>query len=134
MTGNLFSQPGGETMYDDVESVAVRAWEDGAESPVTVEEWTAKPLRSFVRTGHVIDRVCEYDLEEYLDEWGDVAGHLERRAADPDVIAAFDAALDLLFRDVTWRWADELVGHWTVSWSENDDDAGAPDFKIDEES
>jgi hypothetical protein len=132
VSGNLFSQPGGETMYDDPEAVALSAWEDGAGAPVVVEEWTAKPLRSFISAASVIDRVCEYDIEEYLDERGDVSAHLERRAADPDVIAAFDAALDLLFRDVTWRWADELVGHWTVSWTD-DGDAG-PDFRVEEES
>jgi hypothetical protein len=124
-------------IYDDewldgsVEEVAERVWDDGHEPPVLIHEYTAKPLRSFVRVDNIIDHIIEYDLEEYHDDHGDSADFLEKRAKDPEVIAAFDAAIDLLFKGVGWSLADEHVATWTVTWDTGNTSPQdvAPEFK-----
>jgi hypothetical protein len=120
MSDNLFGVDGAEYLNDSVEEVAERAWYDGRQSPILIQEWTSKPIRLFARADSIIDRIAEYDLEEYLDEDGRVTEHIEKRAQDPEVIAAFDHALDLLLKDAGWRWADEHIATWTVTWDESD--------------
>jgi hypothetical protein len=132
MTDNehLFGLYDDEWLAGSVEEVAERVWDDGHKPPVLIHEYTSKPLRSFVRVDHIIDHIIEYDLEEYHDDAGHSVDHLEGRAKDPEVIAAFDAALDLLFKGVGWRWADEHVATWTVTWDTENTSAQdvAPEF------
>jgi hypothetical protein len=125
-TPHLFGLYGAEELNDTVEEVAERAAEDGYESPIEIEEWTSKPLRAFIHASNAIDHVIEWDTEDYCDDHGQVRERLEKRAVDPEVVAAFDAALDLLFKDVGWRWADQLVARWTVTW---DADMDPPEFR-----
>lgn len=123
-TPNLFGVPGAETLHDAPNSVYESnedywgdAWADDPTKVFEIEEWTAKPLRHFIKSANTIDHVIEWQCEEYLDEYGHVAEHLEARAKDPFVIAAFDDALDLLFAQATWRWAHELVTVHKVSYN-----------------
>lgn len=117
---NLFGLDGDEDLNDDMETVAERAWDGGHESRVLVEEWTAKPLRQFVNTANVIDHIVEYDVEEYLDQYGHATEKLAANGLRWEVIAAFDAALDLLFEGISWRWADVHVATWRVTWEDSE--------------
>lgn len=125
---HLYGLDGAEEMEADVQTVAERAWEDGYDSPIEVEEWTSKPIRQFINSSNVIDHIIEYDCEDYLDMHGRVADYLEERAKEPAVIAAFDDALDILFKGCGWSWADRRVALWTVTWEGDDEDKGPPTF------
>lgn len=127
MTANLFGEPGAENLYDDPHTVWgnneeywPERWDEDPTIVFEIEEWTAKPLRAFIQAATIIDRVAEYDIEEYLDEDGRTLDQLEEAAKDPAVIAAFDAALDLLFAKTTYRWAYEMVLVHKVAFNPDD--------------
>lgn len=124
---NLFGMDGDEHLQDSVEEVAEYEWDTGRDAPFVVQEFTSKPLRAFVRVDNMLDHLIEYDLEEQHDEYGDTATFLAKRAKDPAVVAAFDAALDLMFEGMGWRWADKHVANWTVTW-EPVPDGETPEF------
>lgn len=117
MTANLFGRPDDEVMQNSVEAVAELAVADDVAPPLEVWEWTAKPIREFVRVDYVIEHIIDYDLEEAYDPYGDVQNRLHEHAGDPEIVAAFNAAIDkLLEHAVGWRWADEHVATWSVAW------------------
>lgn len=116
-TDRLYGLPGAEDMLDCMEDVAQRAWDDGMESPIKIEEYTTKQIRSFVKAEHLLDHIVEYQLEEALDEYGKVADKLEARSKEPHILALFDTALDRFLEDIGWCWADRLVATWVCEWT-----------------
>ena len=131
---NLYGQDGDEYLVDDIEEIAERAWDDGAESPIEVLEWEGKLIRDAFNVpcwlAVAVERICEYDLEEMMDAGGNVWDKLTDRASAPEVVEAFTAAIDLLFEPVKgWRVAQNCVGAYRVSW-EDGDPSRTPDFKI----
>lgn len=131
MSANLFGEPGAEELHYEPHAV----WESRedywperwAEDPTIVfeiEEWTSRPIRHFIKAANVIDRIAEYDCEEFLDEWGRTSEILEAAGKDPAVVAAFDAALDLLFAKVSYVWANERAATHKVTF--NPADPGNP--------
>lgn len=128
MTDNCYCVPGSEYMEVDMWTLADRAWGDGEDPPILIEEWTMKPVRSSIKAAHTIDHVIEFQMEEYGDEYGDVFTRLEERAKDPAVVVAFDAALDLLFEGARWSWADQMVGLWRVTWDPETPEDEQPAF------
>jgi hypothetical protein len=123
---HLYGFPEDESLSDDVAEVAEQAWDDGREPPLEIYEWTSAPMRSFAKVGPMLDHLIEYQLEDYHDEFGNSSDFLEERAEDPAVVAAFEAALDLLFEGMKWRWADKHVATWTVTWTPDDNSDRAP--------
>lgn len=87
-----------------------------------IEEWSvAPPRRHLPAADRVLDYICEWVSDNgEIDEDGYDAW--SSHADDPDVVAAFDAALDLLASKITYRMADKLVATHVVTF----DAAGEP--------
>lgn len=80
-----------------------------------IEEWTVRPV---VFLGDYADTVAERVGEDLCDEseWTeDGMDAVSRAAGHPDVVAAFQEALDLLCSKVTYRMADEKVAEHRVT-------------------
>lgn len=123
---NLFGRVGeDEYMQDDPEEVVERFFDCGVDrdyrQPFVVEEWTAVAIRDVVRDDHVltafVERLAEYELEEHLDEHGEIWDKLMLAAERPDVRAVFTTLLDMLFERVNWRTARTKVATWNVTWA-----------------
>lgn len=127
MTDRLYGLPGAEDLQDDMGAVADLAFDDGMDSPITIEEFTTKPIRSFVKAQNVMERIIDYDLEEAMDEYGDVTGKLYKRMENETYVAFFELALDHFLADLGYCWADKHVATWTCTW-ETDENGDHSDF------
>ncbi len=120
----LWGPPGAEQLELDAaaayESNEYDFINDGNE-PRIMEEWTCSPLGEFLRPnvelliGNLVEAVADQDTSE--DAWDSIERmHLER---DPDVIAAFEAAVAVLRSKLNtngYRMADKLVAEHTITW------------------
>lgn len=88
------------------------------EAHATIEEHTVVPSRDHLPSPH--------SLLEYISEWvadnGEVDEYwhesLDGHSADPDVVAATEALLQLLASKVTYWMADKVVATHTITWDE----------------
>ena len=114
----LYGLPGAEYMKDDPDEVIV-AWIDDRGSlhehaeEVRVEEWSARPLCHWLPDADsVLAWIAESAGEEVFEEGSEA---FFEASCDPDVVAAFEAALTV-FGDAigsTWRMAHEQIGEIT---------------------
>ena len=115
----LYGAPDAEILYDDWADAADAAlgWCDPSNGdPVTIEEWTVHPpsyhLPSAARVVEWVDEQVVLDgeiSEPVYDDWESASTH-------PDVIAAFQAALDVMASKVSGRMANEKVATHEVTW------------------
>jgi hypothetical protein len=122
---NLFGLPGAEHMRNDEVDV-YEADIDGRttgnpEEVWIIEEWTCGSVRFGSNTAECMaedagEKLCD-DLE--FDEDG--ADAIGRAAAHPDVVAAFQEALDLLAKKVNYRMADKKVADHRVTFDADDE-------------
>jgi hypothetical protein len=88
---------------------------------MAIDEWTVHPPSYHLPTAdavaeHVYEHACDMEMSEDCDE------EYRRVSQDPDVLAAFQSALDLMASKVTYRMADKLVATHTLTWTAD----GAP--------
>ncbi len=116
--GFLYSVPGAERAYDDPVA-CYEAQIDGIppRGETTIERWTATGSSASLPTPeHMAEWVAEHSSDETVFE--DEAEQWAAAAKEPDVLAAFKTAGELMARKVTWRRCDTLDGKHTVTWSE----------------
>lgn len=115
---HLFGLPGAEEMDTGI-SGAYEQWtyDYGADElpdlTVTVEEWTTKrpevsPYDLSLAVENLVERVTDEGDENYVECW-------EEAAELPDVMAAFQAAADLLASKITYRMADNQIHTHVIS-------------------
>lgn len=126
MSDNLFCEEGDAEWMADSEVDVVDTFFDGGvypdhPQPLIVEEWSARDTRAFLHDDHVLDsfveRLCEFHLEEQMDEDGVIWDKLFETAKKVEVREKFTSLLDDLFAGVHYRWADKLVARWEVRWT-----------------
>lgn len=124
MTDRLYGLPGAEQMQSDLETVYEQwlddfmPFDDGdsivlVDQVVTIEEWSVKdcvasPYDVEAAVENLIERLGDEGTEDYYDA-------LESAAQSAEVLAAFQAAADLLCSKVGYRMADELIVTHTVT-------------------
>lgn len=103
----LYGSPGAERLWDDPATVYEEhedVWIPGA--TYSIEEWSVRPQRDFLPSADsVIERLVE-GVEE-VDEDG--ADAWTNASLKPEVVAAFEAALDLLCSKVSYVMAEKLL-------------------------
>jgi hypothetical protein len=113
----LFCLPGSGHMGDDPAAVYESWATDGVDrsKPLTIEEWDVHPPSFHLPSA---DSTAEWAAEWAEDnEWDDDGRALWHEASgSPDVVAAFQAALDLLASKIGWRMADKLIATHAVTW------------------
>jgi hypothetical protein len=104
VTEMLYGRPGDEYMESDPHDVWERWWDDGSVGDAKIEEWSTIGLDGILASGAVIaERVAEWTYDEHA--MSDSAGEeLSRAAGDPEVIAAFDAARDIMAKKAGTGW------------------------------
>jgi hypothetical protein len=114
----LYCVPGAEECFDNPGD----AYENGIEPYLpdereVIEEWSVhSPSHHLPSADRVAEYVYEFASDVEMDENCDE--DYQRASLDPDVVAAFQAALDLLASKVTYRMADQLVATHLVTWDE----------------
>lgn len=111
---NLFGEPNSEYLKDTAEAVMDRACDDMDEPNtinrvVRVEEWSAGPITKHLPSARdLVERVAELAGDELDDE---AAEALDDGGYDPEVLAAFEAALALWHEKCRpkYRMADRLL-------------------------
>lgn len=91
--------------------------EDERPESLTIERWTVCPIDNAIpEATSIIERI----VDDYCDDCGmEGAGEAMNEAGrDPDVVAAFTAARELLLSKFTWREADRLDGKHVITWDE----------------
>ena len=116
----LFGTPGAEYLESTLAAAFERHVEPYyeiaglREKPVELEEWTVADNRSFMPTvAHVIDHVVEYTADNaVIEEW---YGRAEQWSAHPEVVEAFQKAVDILADKIDFWMADKHVAsHWVT--------------------
>jgi len=113
MTDRLYGQPGAEEMYRSAEDVY--ECEDLAPGNV-IEEWSVhQPRRDAPSVDTILswitDHISDYgEVDESATTWWDEA------AEHPAVIAAFDAALNVMASKVAYRMADTHLRDLVVTY------------------
>lgn len=85
-----------------------------------IEEWSAIPASAaLVDARDIAERVAEW----FADDCGfeDAAEEATSAAGDPEVIAAFDVARDLMASKMRFWVADRKLRVLTVTWDENNE-------------
>lgn len=79
-----------------------------------VEEWSALPASHFLPD---VNWVAELVAEHAADDMGTdhIWDHWEGPSKDPDVLAAFRAAMELMASKVTYRMCHEKIGEHIVT-------------------
>lgn len=112
---HLFGFEGDEILQDDPFDV-IELWldhhgdDDEWPTSVQITEWTSRPAGSYLPSPDwVIERVSEKAADDIA--WDEAYEALESTGAEPDVVAAFQAALDLWKTKTVPRFsiADEVV-------------------------
>jgi len=128
MSERLYGNPGAEQMHRTAEDAyEAEIGLDGAlDAPdpggtYVIEEWSVRRPRTHApRT----DLILSWIVDNITDE-GEVDEHVsnqwENAAEDPQVVAAFDAALDLMASKVSYRMADRHLRDLTVTYGTNGD-------------
>lgn len=121
----LYCLSGDERAYTDPAECYESCLEPFAEDDTTtvpgrahvIEEWTARPAGSYLPDPkNIAERVAEWAADEMGvdDAWDD---HWGKACKDPEVIAAYRAAGELLASKVSWLMCGEKVGELTVTWT-----------------
>jgi len=114
----LYGAPGAESLYFELSTAYEHAESDFADDEpkpdVVIEEWTIGPVRPPAAADTVIEwlveRACDDDMcDEGLCESWEIAG------SQSEVVAAFQAALDLFASKTTYRMADTLVATHAIT-------------------
>ena len=120
---NLFGLPGAEHLQStevDVYECEIDGWTTGDPGEVwIIEEWTVGAVKFGPSTAEMMaedahERLCDDGLGDdgFCENVSNAAGH-------PDVVAAFQEALDLLCSKVTYRMADMKVAEHRVTFDAN---------------
>jgi hypothetical protein len=113
---HLFGLPGAEHMQWDLATV-YEQWADDNDgfideaATVTIEEWTTAPL-AYRRPEYLAEHVAE-TIGEEGDEW--LFDALSNAAQKPDVIAAFQGAVDLMLSKVGYRMAAQCIATHVIT-------------------
>lgn len=121
----LYGRDGDEYLVTDPIS-AVQSYIDDVDpedrEPFDILEHTSKKLGAFLPSGaDVLGRECERMCEGYVDEVSteECAEDFERAAEFPDVIAAFQAAVDLWGWHCRYPMADKVIRTIKVTFTED---------------
>lgn len=116
----LYGRDGDERLHLDLQSAIEQQIDDTygrVDFPISVvvDEFTVLPKGDFACAevpdgAHIAERVIEWYTEECGFE--EVWEQYERAAKMPDVVAAFQAARDLLVSKQTFLYADRVVARW----------------------
>jgi hypothetical protein len=116
---HLFGLPDAEHMQFDLETV-YEEWADANLEPwpsdltsvtVTIEEWTTAPLAY-----HYIDYITEHVAERVAEDGDEILyDSLANAGQKADVVAAFQAAVDLMLSKVGYRMAGELIATHVIT-------------------
>lgn len=100
----LYGRPGDEYMERDPYDVWERWYDDGSVGEAKIEEWSTVGWDRILTRGDVIaERVAEWAYDDHaMNE--DASEALSKAAGDPEVIAAFDAARDLMAKKTAPGW------------------------------
>ena len=120
----LYGFDGDEFLDDDPADTYERwiEWQDEVERgpdtpPLHISEWSSKSLAHLLPS---VDRLIEWANEHASEDacWEEAGEALDRTAADPDVVAAFAAAVDVWSRKLEpeFRVADEHLRTVIVTW------------------
>lgn len=115
----LYGVPGAEVLHLDpvtVYELSIDPWLDEPKHrPAIIEEWSARPIGEMLMSA---DLVIEHVIEMFEEGDEYCADQLGDAAHDPDVIAAFDAAVKLLGSKCSYLMADTLRRSMQVTWNE----------------
>lgn len=109
----LYGEPGAESLYRDMEGVIKAANDDNPNRVYVIEQWTSHPplshlVKAAVLVEGIINDLADAEIDEVCyEDW-------VRASEQPDVVAAFQAAFELMASKVVYRMADELVGTYSV--------------------
>lgn len=119
----LYGVPGAEVLYltaAEVYESDIDPWldDDDPHKPRQIEEWSVAPPRHGMPSAvTIIEDITERVGDDWLpDEWAYAA--MERAGKAPEVVAAFDAALDLLASKFDYKVADKCLTTHTVTWND----------------
>lgn len=113
----IYGPPGSEILYASVAEVYERLYDGRADleqgARLEIEEWTVIDNREHLfETEEAIYEILHWPMDggEVTEEWSESA---LSAAKDPDVVEAFDTALNLLASKIAYWMADKKVNsHW----------------------
>lgn len=112
----LFGLAWSDVMQLDLDTVADQLWDDDdTERFVTIEEWSVTDSRSLLpKSDLILDDLVERCNSEGDEDWYE---KLEQAAASPDVVAAFEQAINLLASKLHYWMADKKVAEHRIKLS-----------------
>jgi hypothetical protein len=122
----LYGVPGAEVLHLDPAAVyesAIDPWVDEHDRrPWEIEEWTvAEKIDRLMRTVDIVERVVEWTVDDTCPD-EQACEDIERAGRDPEVVAAFESARQVMASKLNYEYADKRVATHTVTW----DDQGEP--------
>jgi hypothetical protein len=117
----LYGLPGAEVLHLDPATVyesEIDPWLDEHKGSWEIEEWSVAPkVARLMDAGSIIERVVEWAVDDSCPD-EHACEDIEKAGRDPEVLAAFENARQVMASKFNYEYADKIVTTHLVTWDD----------------